>query len=146
MPRYIEEYGPLPCCRGGSALGLGSYVWRRNRPVWNEGSSARFARLSAPAFLGLGVAVFRFGRGTSCPGRKYAVYGVGAGGRDASYVLMLAGVVDKDEEKATACLMIGRSGGGGVSSSAMGGITRSPSSDVGVNDRFCFSKTCQAKI
>lgn len=66
--------------------------------------------------------------------------GVGFSGNEAWYVFMLAGTVDVEvsQEKATAWRMMGRSGGGGVSASSIGGTTKSPSSDVGVKDRFCF--------
>jgi len=49
-----------------------------------------------------------------------------------------ADVIEEDvsHENATAWRIMGRSGGGGVSSSAIGGTTRSPSSEVGVNERF----------
>jgi len=59
-------------------------------------------------------------------------------------VFRAGGAVVRDEElshaKATGCRRSGRSGGGGVSSSAIGGTTRSPSSEVGENDRFCSCK------
>lgn len=48
-------------------------------------------------------------------------------------------VVIEDEAfhaKATGWRMIGRSAGGGVSSSAIGGTTRSPSSEVGEKERL----------